>query len=121
MEKYRLMAHCNLEEYRYYRKTTLIMQIDKRRYALLLCAVMGIAPAALKAQSVPLSPGYLNVGVTQQVQYTTTVTGLANTTVKWEVSGVAGGNSTLGTITQTGLYTAPATVPTASADGEHID
>ena len=33
--------------------------------------------------------------------------------VNWSVNGVAGGNATFGTINNTGLYTAPAVVPTA--------
>ena len=35
-------------------------------------------------------------------------------TYTWTVNGIAGGNSTFGTITNTGFYTAPATVPTPS-------
>jgi hypothetical protein len=35
----------------------------------------------------------------------------ANQTVTWSVNGVAGGNSQVGTIDSTGLYTAPAAVP----------
>jgi len=34
-----------------------------------------------------------------------------NSAVTWQVNGVTGGNSTYGTITQDGLYTAPASVP----------
>ena len=44
-------------------------------------------------------------------QFTATVSGSANTAVTWEVSGVAGGSSALGTITSTGLYTAPSAIP----------
>lgn len=44
-------------------------------------------------------------------QFTATVTGTNNTAVTWSVSGVLGGNSTVGTITATGLYTAPGAVP----------
>ena len=66
------------------------------------------------AQTVTISPGYLNIGVNQPVQYKATVTGLTNTAVTWEINGVVGGNSKLGTITTNGLYTAPATIPTAS-------
>jgi uncharacterized protein (DUF1800 family) len=35
--------------------------------------------------------------------------------VTWSVNGVAGGNATVGTINPKGLYTAPATVPTAAS------
>lgn len=88
--------------------------MNPRSVALLVCAVSPFITGVLDAQSISISPGYLNVGVNQTVQYTATVTGLTNTTVTWEVSGVKGGNATLGTITQAGLYTAPATIPTAS-------
>jgi uncharacterized protein (DUF1800 family) len=65
----------------------------------------------LQAQSITISPGYTSVGVGGTVQYSATVTGLANTAVTWSVSGIAGGNSTNGTITASGLYTAPAKIP----------
>src|ERR1039457_3194224 len=44
------------------------------------------------------------------LQLTATVTGNGPTTVEWSVSGIVGGNSAYGTISATGLYTAPATV-----------
>src|SRR5580693_2757637 len=78
---------------------------------LFCCVAALVAPAVLKAQSITIHPGYTTVGVNQTAQYTTTVTGLTNTTVTWSVSGVKGGNSTNGTITTGGLYTAPATIP----------
>ena len=87
---------------------------NPRCLILLLCAASLSVTGALRAQSIAISPGYTSIGVNQTVQYTATVTGLANTTVTWEVSGVVGGNSKLGTISTTGLYTAPATAPTAS-------
>src|ERR1700689_3926618 len=79
------------------------------RVAMLLCVA-----GALRAKRVAISPGYTSVGVNQTVQYTATVTGLTNKSVTWKVSGATGGNSKVGTITQGGLYKAPATVPTAS-------
>jgi len=41
------------------------------------------------------------------------VTGISTTTVIWSVNAIDGGNSTYGTISATGLYTAPATLPGA--------
>ncbi len=73
-----------------------------------------IATATLSGQGITISPGYTSIGVNQTIQYTATVTGLTNKAVTWEVSSVVGGNSTLGTITQKGLYTAPSVVPTVS-------
>jgi uncharacterized protein (DUF1800 family) len=87
------------------------MRMKQRSLGLLL-SVATLAPVALKAQSIAISPSYTAVGVGQTVQYTATVTGLANKTVTWSVSGVRGGNSTCGTITAAGLYTAPANIPT---------
>lgn len=45
-------------------------------------------------------------------QFTATVTGSANTAVTWEVNGTPGGSQKLGFISSTGLYVAPAAVPT---------
>ncbi len=44
-------------------------------------------------------------------QLTATVTGTSNTAVTWSVNGVPGGNSTAGTISSAGLYTAPRDLP----------
>ena len=73
-----------------------------------------LGAGALGGQSISINPGYTNLGVNQTLQYTATVTGLTNKTVTWLVSGVKGGNSTLGTISQAGLYKAPAAIPTSS-------
>jgi len=43
--------------------------------------------------------------------FTANVTNTSDTTVSWGVSGVAGGNNTVGTITSAGVYTAPADLP----------
>jgi len=48
---------------------------------------------------------------TQTQQFTATVDGTSTPAVTWSVDGVVGGNATLGTISSTGLYTAPAAVP----------
>jgi hypothetical protein len=88
-----------------------IMLTNLRKFMLVLCAIGAWAPAALVAQTVTISPGYTTVGVNQTLQYTAAVTGLANASVTWSVSGVVGGNARNGTITAGGLYTAPATIP----------
>ena len=87
------------------------MSMKRRGLGPLLCLAVLLAPGALKAQSINISPGYTTVGVNGTVQYAAKVTGFANTTVTWSVSGVKGGNATNGTITAGGLYTAPATIP----------
>jgi DNA-binding beta-propeller fold protein YncE len=47
----------------------------------------------------------------QTQQFTATVQNTTNTAVTWQVSGVTGGNTTIGTISSAGLYTAPDPVP----------
>jgi hypothetical protein len=50
----------------------------------------------------------VQAGSTKQAQ--AVVIGSSNTAVAWSVDGVSGGNGTIGTISASGLYTAPATV-----------
>jgi hypothetical protein len=60
---------------------------------------------------VTVSPATVTVQEGSAQQFTVTVTNSSDKTVSWLVNGIAGGNSTIGTITTTGLYTAPNTVP----------
>ena len=55
------------------------------------------------------SPRNASVLVGGTVQLTASVYGQTTGAVAWSVDGVAGGNATVGTISATGLYTAPAT------------
>jgi len=60
---------------------------------------------------VTVTPNPVNVPVGSPQQFTATVTGTTNTTVTWQVNGMSGGNPTVGTISSTGFYTAPASPP----------
>jgi len=51
----------------------------------------------------------LRLGMT--TSFTATVANLTNTSVTWQVDGVNGGNSSVGTISSTGAYTPPAALP----------
>jgi len=51
----------------------------------------------------------VNTGATQQI--TATVTGTNNRKVTWTVNNIEGGNAQFGTVSISGLYTAPAIVP----------
>ncbi len=73
-------------------------------------AIVTITPPAASAE-VSVSPTDTLAPVGTSVQYTATVTGLDNTAVTWSVDGVAGGNSSVGTISATGLYQAPTSLP----------
>src|SRR6266576_134223 len=72
-------------------------------------AQVTITPAAVVR--VTISPVSATVGAGGTQQFTATVENTSNTAVTWQVSGVTGGNATVGTISSSGLYTAPAVVP----------
>ena len=58
--------------------------------------------------------GASSVRLGATAQMTATVANTTNTGVTWSVNGVAGGSASNGTISATGLYTAPATLPNPS-------
>lgn len=60
-------------------------------------------------------PATALVTVGEQLQFTAQVSGAPSTTVKWSVSGTGCSGTICGTISSTGLYTAPASVPTGAA------
>ena len=61
--------------------------------------------------TVTINPTSIIVTVNQSTPFTDTVAGTTNTAVQWEVNGVVGGTATTGTISASGVYTAPAQVP----------
>jgi hypothetical protein len=60
---------------------------------------------------VTVTPASVGVAVGASQQLTASVKGGANSAVTWSVNTVKGGNSTVGTVSATGLYVAPAAVP----------
>src|SRR5947209_5911886 len=84
---------------------------------LLVVLVFGVSIA--RAQSVTISPPSASVPVANTLQLSATTSGLPAVTcitspcyqVRWSVNGIAGGNSTVGTVGGDGLYTAPSAVP----------
>jgi hypothetical protein len=86
----------------------------------LFCLILSVFLAAChdddpvpapQAGSVGLNLAAASVTVSGQQQFTATVTGATDNSVIWSVNDIPGGNATIGTIDNTGLYTAPATVP----------
>lgn len=61
--------------------------------------------------SVTVSPASANVRINRSRLFTATVQNTTNQSVTWKVNGITGGNSTIGTITAQGNYTAPRSVP----------
>jgi hypothetical protein len=55
------------------------------------------------------------VTISSTVQFTAVVNGTENQEVTWQVDGLTGGNSQVGTISTAGLFTAPASVPSPAS------
>jgi len=68
-------------------------------------------PPPPPAIGVSVSPASASVTLAATQQFTTTVTNTTNLSVTWNVNGIAAGNSTVGTISTSGLYTAPQILP----------
>ena len=93
------------------------MRSSARLTSVLLTLISSLLIAATAYAAVTVSPARSAVVITTQTQqFTASVGG-----VTWSVDNVAGGNSTVGTISSTGLYTPPATAGThtirATANG----
>jgi hypothetical protein len=66
---------------------------------------------AAPAVTITIAPTSATVRLRQTRQFTATVTNTSNKSVIWKVNGVVSGNSTVGTISTSGLYRAPNSVP----------
>ena len=64
--------------------------------------------------AVSVTPSQAVLNLSAQQQFAATVSGQSNTAVTWDVNGTPGGDSTVGTIDNTGLFTAPAAIPSPS-------
>jgi hypothetical protein len=64
--------------------------------------------------TVAVTPSTGSVTIGQTLQFKATVSNTTNTGVTWKVNGVAGGNASVGTISSTGMFTAPGKVPSGS-------
>ena len=72
---------------------------------------VSVAVVQAPSVSIAISPGSATARVRTTRQFTATVQGSANTSAAWKVNGIVGGNGTVGTVTQAGLYKAPNSVP----------
>lgn len=70
-----------------------------------------ITPVQGGQTAVQVSPNSVDVRLGTTQQFNAIVTGTSNQGVTWAVNSIAGGNAANGTISATGLYTPPATIP----------
>jgi hypothetical protein len=71
-------------------------------------------PPTITSVAVSCNPTSVQTAATSQCTPTVAGTGSYSPAVTWSVGGVQGGNSTLGTISPAGLYSAPSTVPSTN-------
>jgi len=77
-------------------------------------AWVSVTAGTTSSVSVSISPTAASVMVNHSQQFSATISGTSYTSVNWLVKGTLGGNSTVGTISSSGLYTAPGSVPAGS-------
>jgi hypothetical protein len=75
----------------------------------------GAPPPPPPNVSVSVSPNTATVRAGLSQPFTATVTGTSDTNVTWQVNGVTGGIAATGTISPTGVYTAPVTLPSPNS------
>jgi Big-like domain-containing protein len=77
-------------------------------------STINVVASAGTAVSVGVSPSTATISTGAQQQFTATVQNTSNTSVTWAVDGETGGDAGIGTISSSGLYTAPGTA------GNHV-
>jgi hypothetical protein len=68
-------------------------------------------PSTPAATSVSITPTTANIRAGDAFQFTASVSGNSNKAVTWAVNGTSGGSSAIGTISSSGNYTAPWSLP----------
>ncbi len=89
-------------------------------YVVLIFLLAGLASACHSSSAtvtVSISPTSSTLPLSGTATFYATVSNATDTTVTWQVNGVTGGNTTCGTITTNGLYTAPTVLPTTGCAG----
>src|SRR5579862_5543420 len=98
--------------------------MPKRSLVLWLCVlaicIMGAGCNGLTSNppvvtpSVTIMPASANIRAGDSQTFSAAVTGMTVGVVTWSVNGIAGGNTTVVTISATGAYTAPAALPASN-------
>jgi uncharacterized protein (DUF1800 family) len=71
----------------------------------------GLGSSSNSSQPLVMVTGPAQVRLGSTAQWTATVSNSTSTSVTWQINGIAGGSSALGTISATGLYAPPAAIP----------
>lgn len=89
--------------------SSLPAQLTKRFLSLItwLIAALVAAPALSAASTITIYPTSAAVRVNANQQFSAAINGKSNSTAIWSVNGVVGGNSNVGLVSGTGLFTGP--------------
>ncbi len=74
-----------------------------------------VVPVTAPTVTVAVIPTSASVPLGTTKAFTATVTGNANKAVTWQVNGTVGGSATWGTISTSGVYTAPSVMPSTNS------
>jgi len=88
-----------------------MMRLFTLACAAMLAALFGAGAEASAAVTVTISPGYAQTVIGQTLQLSATVSGASNTAVTWQVDNADKGTAATGTVSASGLYSAPAKLP----------
>ena len=73
-----------------------------------------VVPVTAPTVTVTVNPTTASVPLGTTTTFKATVTGNANTAVAWQVNGTVGGSVTWGTVSTSGVYTAPSVMPSTN-------
>jgi hypothetical protein len=96
-------------------------KISRSMLSVLLIALVGCGFAGTPPSPPPptvtvtIQPASASLFLGQTQAFQATVVGSPNTNVTWQVNGVAGGSTSAGTISSSGLFTAPAILPPSAS------
>jgi hypothetical protein len=79
--------------------------------ALAMPGCAGTTSTGTAVVTIAVLPTQVSVPLSQSQQFQAIVTGTSNKSVTWFAGGIAGGSATAGTISPSGLYTAPSAMP----------
>ena len=77
-------------------------------------ATVAISPTSAPV-TVSISPTSSSITAATTQQFLASVSGTTSTGITWQVNNATGGNATVGTISSSGLYTAPSSVPSGGS------
>lgn len=82
-------------------------QVGAHTVTVTVASTSASATSSVSVFSITVTPDTALVAPSATQQFTATILGLSDNGVAWAVDGTAGGNSSVGTINASGLYTAP--------------